>query len=109
MDELNVIVGTKIRSLREYYGYSREKFAEIAGINDKFLYEVETGKKGLSVRKMYSISQALGVSMDYLVTDDKNTDIPSILLPDISLSGVLNKSELLYLEQIIHKLLLVLG
>ena len=57
MDELNKIVGTKIRTLREYHGYSREKFAELAGINDKFLYEVEVGKKGLSVRKMHSISR----------------------------------------------------
>ena len=107
MDELNVIVGTKIRTLREYHGYSREKFAELAGINDKFLYEVETGKKGLSVRKMYSISRTLGVSMDYLVTDDKSTDLSSNN-PDLSFSDVLNKNDLIYLEQIIHKLLLVL-
>lgn len=42
MNDFNITVGKRIRELRENNGYTREKLAEM---NDKFLYEVETGKK----------------------------------------------------------------
>ena len=39
-------IGERIRELREVQNYTREVFAEKAGISSKFLYEIETGKKG---------------------------------------------------------------
>ena len=41
-------IGGRIRALRELNRYTREKFAEIADISPKFLYEIETGQKGYS-------------------------------------------------------------
>ncbi len=38
-------IGGRIRALRELNRYTREKFAEIADISPKFLYEIETGQK----------------------------------------------------------------
>ena len=35
-------IGGRIRALRELNRYTREKFAEIADISPKFLYEIET-------------------------------------------------------------------
>ena len=66
MNQSNIEIGKRIRELREQQGYTREKFAELAGINEKYLYEVETGKKDLSEQKIYDVSFTLGVTMDYL-------------------------------------------
>ncbi|MCH5263652.1 MAG: helix-turn-helix transcriptional regulator [Lachnospiraceae bacterium] len=48
--------------------YTREAFAEIIGISTKFLYEIETGKKGFSANTLYKIATSFGVSCDYIIT-----------------------------------------
>jgi len=60
-------IGCRIRELRELNKYTREEFAEKVHISPKFLYEIEAGKKRFSVDILADISQALGVSSDYLL------------------------------------------
>ncbi|WP_147354221.1 helix-turn-helix domain-containing protein [Butyribacter intestini] len=61
-------VGERIMLLRCDRGYTREQLAELADISDKFLYEIETGKKGFSATTLLNISKALEVSLDYIMT-----------------------------------------
>ncbi len=67
-------VGERIKCLRELNHYTRERFAEMAGISSKFLYEIEMGKKGFSAETLLHISDALEVSCDYLLTGNKSDD-----------------------------------
>ena len=60
--------GERIKVLRSERGYSREHLAEKAGISEKFLYEIELGKKGFSAMTLLNLSEALGVSLDYIMT-----------------------------------------
>lgn len=64
----HTVVGSRIKYLREMNNYTREVFAEMVGISSKFLYEIETGRKGFSIDTLYNISQTLGVSCDYILT-----------------------------------------
>ena len=66
--EFEVQIGLRIRKLREKLGYSREKLSEMANISTKFLYEIECGKKGMSVTTLHNISTSLKISSDYLLT-----------------------------------------
>lgn len=61
-------VGLRISCLRELRGYSREGLAERADISHKFLYEIEAGKKGFTVGKLYRLAKALDVSCDYILS-----------------------------------------
>lgn len=63
----DIHIGTRIRELREIHNYTRETFAEKIEISSKFLYEIETGKKGFSADILCRISQALSVSCDYIM------------------------------------------
>lgn len=63
--------GQRIRELWEIHNYTRERFAEKVDISAKFLYEIETGKKGFSVEILYRISKALSVSCDYIVQGEE--------------------------------------
>lgn len=63
-------IGDRIRELREIQNYTREAFSEKVDISSKFLYEIETGKKGFSADTLYRISQALSVSCDYIMTGE---------------------------------------
>lgn len=59
--------GKRIRELREAHGYTREVFAEKVEISSKFLYEIETGRKGFSADILLRMSKALSVSCEYIM------------------------------------------
>lgn len=63
----NVEAGERIRELREMQSFTREGLAEKVEISSKFLYEIETGKKGFSADTLCRISHALSVSCDYIM------------------------------------------
>ncbi len=60
-------VGERIRELREIQSYTREALAEKVDISSKFLYEIETGRKGFSADVLCRLSRALSVSCDYIM------------------------------------------
>ena len=72
--DFNKEVGERIKRLRQKSNYTREQLAEIADISPKFLYEVETGKKGCSSYVLYRITVALDAKSDYLLAGE-NTSI----------------------------------
>ena len=73
-------IGLRIRALREANGYTREAFATRINISTKFLYEVESGKKGFSAETLYKISRALSTSSDYIMSGNKHDKIPEKIL-----------------------------
>lgn len=67
----SIQAGQRIRELREIQNYTRESFAEKVDISVKFLYEIETGKKGFSAGTLCRISKALSVSCDYIMLGEE--------------------------------------
>lgn len=61
-------MGERVMLLRKKRGYTREGLSESAGISVKFLYEIETDKKGFSAYTLVRLAQALEVSTDYIMT-----------------------------------------
>ena len=57
-------VGNRIRELREMHNYTREGMAEMVEISPKFLYEIESGKKGFSSDVLCKIARTLTVSCE---------------------------------------------
>ena len=60
--------GERILLTRVMRGYTRESLAELAEISSKFLYEIETGKKGFSAQVLHNLCKALHVDSDYILT-----------------------------------------
>ena len=54
-----LIIGERIRSLRENQGYKREDFADMAGISNTFLVDIENGSKGMSMYTLARIADCL--------------------------------------------------
>lgn len=67
----NLDVGVRIRELRKSKKLSREALAEKIDISPKFLYEIETGKKGFSAETLCKISKELSVSCDYIMLGEE--------------------------------------
>ena len=63
--------GERIQQLRMDKQYSRERLAILSGISEKFLYEIENDRKGFSAETLMKLSNALDVSMDYIMKGEK--------------------------------------
>ena len=59
-------MGARIKQRRADLGLSREQLADRLGITVRFLFDVETGKKGLSLNRFFNIRDILSVSADWL-------------------------------------------
>ena len=59
-------IGQNIRYYRKLRGYSQEKLAEMANINDKLVGFYETGKRIPPVINLVAIAEALEATMDQL-------------------------------------------
>lgn len=60
-------VGVRIREQREKLFMSKKDLAEKLNITLRFLDEVESGSRGVSINKLMMLAQILEVSTDYLL------------------------------------------
>lgn len=104
MSDFYITVGKRIRELRENQKYTREKLAELAEINDKFLYEVETGRKGVSAQNLFRLSSSLGVTMDYLVSGEPANEEYMVVT---SLLSDFDKKDIEHIKAIIRSVIAI--
>lgn len=73
--------GLRIKHLRKDQKLTQEMLSEMAGITPHYLYEIESGRKSMSIHILASLAFALQVSADYLLFGDISQrldfDIPS--------------------------------
>lgn len=88
--------GERVYLTRIMRGYTRETVAELAKITPKFLYEIETGRKGFSARVLYDLSSALQIDCNYILTGKQSVAY------DEKLMGILELFEKNKTEQIFN-------
>jgi transcriptional regulator with XRE-family HTH domain len=60
MNELDFkAIGSRIRTQREYLGYTLEQFAEMLAVSVNFCRDIEVGHKGVSVQTLAKLSAIL--------------------------------------------------
>lgn len=65
-------VGQKIREERERFKLSREEFAEIIGLSDYYVGQLERGERQMSLGVLVKIAVCLHLSLDFLIFGQKN-------------------------------------
>ncbi|SHE69042.1 DNA-binding transcriptional regulator, XRE-family HTH domain [Caldanaerobius fijiensis DSM 17918] len=63
----NKIIGQRIRREREKLELTREELAEIVGLSDYYIGQLERGERQMSLSVMVKIANCLHVSLDYLI------------------------------------------
>lgn len=63
-------LGKRLRDIRQKKGYTQQALAEIAGIGNVYLGEIERGLKMPSLNIFIKLIEALDVSADYLLRDE---------------------------------------
>lgn len=97
--------GERICLVRIARGYTRDALAELAGISAKFLYEIETGRKGFSAYVLYSICGALKVDCDYILNGNEKRIFDKRLVDILLMFNVNQTERLATILKDIYKLL----
>ena len=73
MEHLLTDRGLRISALRKKLGRTQEQLSEYAGFSGQTVSTAELGKKALRPENIIKLSNALGVSTDYLLTGKRNS------------------------------------
>jgi transcriptional regulator with XRE-family HTH domain len=63
-----IVLGKRIRARRRLLGLSMEKLAENIDKSTNFMGQIERGDRKMSLSTLLDIANALGVSVDYLLS-----------------------------------------
>ena len=77
----NKAIGQRIRDERKKLGLSREEFAEIIGLSDYYVGQLERGERQMSLPVLVKIANCLHISLDYLIFGKISTAEPSVNEP----------------------------
>jgi len=69
-----ILLGIKIRQLREQKNMTQMQLAEKIDITDRGLSKIEVGRVSPQLETLISIASVLGVSIDYLVSENTAFD-----------------------------------
>ncbi len=73
MKELRLVIGQRVRVLRNSLGLTQEELGEKADLSYKFIGELERGKVNVSLESLEKISKALGINISDLFPRGKFT------------------------------------
>lgn len=93
-------IGQRIIERRKKLGLTQEALAEKGEVTTQFVSYAETGKRAMRPENLLKISEALGVSADYLLTGDV-IDKDLLLLSDKLRK--LTPSQLHHIENIVDE------
>lgn len=77
-------VGERIRKFREQKGISTNKLANLAGISQSYLRDIELENKNPTVEILYLLCQALDISLSQFFCDENS----ALLLEDPLLKSI---------------------
>ena len=88
MKEVNVLLGERVKAVRNEKNFTRERLAELVDVSPRFLADVEAGKVGVSLLTLKKISITLCVTCDYLLGLNDNKNISDLEIITIRLNRI---------------------
>ena len=61
--DVKILVGKRVRELRNKLGISQEELADIAGLDRTYITSIECGKRNISIVNIERVAKALGVTL----------------------------------------------
>ena len=70
--DMRKLVGRNLARLRREKKFTQERFAEVAGVTQQYVSDVERGQRNPTIVSIYHLATALGVShVDLVMPDDE--------------------------------------
>lgn len=61
--DIKLLVGKRVKELRNQLGISQEELADLAGLDRTYITSVECGKRNISIVNIEKLAKALKVSL----------------------------------------------
>ena len=95
-------LGNRIRKTRMNCGITQEKLAEMVDISTNFMSLIENGRN-ISVETLVKIADALGVTVDYLLSDTMEVQSDKIMTQIAQNLSTLSDDEKLFFLNVIKQ------
>lgn len=69
--ELYVEIGERLRQQRRKMGITQEEAAELLGISSTYYGEIERGNRKLSIQRVLTVYEKMGLEPTYLLTGEQ--------------------------------------
>ena len=70
--DMRKLVGRNLARLRREKKFTQERFAEVAGVTQQYVSDIERGQRNPTIVSIYHLATALGVShVDLVMPDDE--------------------------------------
>lgn len=63
LEEFLSVVGQRVRAQRTRQGMSRKKLADVSGVSERYLAQLESGQGNMSIVLLRKVTGAIGMSM----------------------------------------------
>jgi transcriptional regulator with XRE-family HTH domain len=67
LQDIDRVVGERIKKIRKAKGFTQDQLAERSGLNRVHLYRLETAKQSMTLRTLKLIAETLGVRVRDLI------------------------------------------
>ncbi|MFT5893473.1 MAG: ribosome-binding protein aMBF1 (putative translation factor) [bacterium] len=67
-DEFLSVVGQRVRKQRAEKSMSRKRLAEVSGVSERYLAQLESGQGNMSIALLRKVTTAIGMSMGLLMS-----------------------------------------
>ena len=87
-DEFLSVVGQRVRRQRGEKSMSRKRLAEVSGVSERYLAQLESGQGNMSIALLRKVTTAIGMSMGALMSaETTDSQYGSTSSASISLSA----------------------
>ncbi len=69
-DEFLRVVGLRVRAQRSTLSMSRKRLAEVSGVSERYLAQLESGQGNMSIALLRKVTSAIGMSLGTLLSAD---------------------------------------
>ncbi|MFK7855138.1 MAG: helix-turn-helix domain-containing protein [Granulosicoccus sp.] len=77
------IVGQRVRKQRSHKSMSRKRLAEVSGVSERYLAQLESGQGNMSIALLRKVTTAIGMSLGELMSAEVPENKPELLVPDL--------------------------
>lgn len=98
-------LGQRIKSLRAAHGFTQGQLAEQVGMSQKYLGEVERGKRNVSLEAITVLASALGVPAASVLDNDHEQSLEALQADVIRMVPKLSLKD----AQIVHRMVKLLA
>jgi transcriptional regulator with XRE-family HTH domain len=76
VQDLQTILGGRIRQLRLKKGFSQESFADHCGLHRTYMGGIERGERNLTIQTVLTVARGLGMTMSQLFSGIERQIMP---------------------------------